>query len=192
MIAIVDLGIGNFSNVAKAVDGKVTADQYEIEKAEKIVLPGVGSFHTVASELERLRGVLLDRISEGIPVLGICLGMQVLTEDSEEGSGKGLGVIPGRTVRLTGKRLPHIGWNSVRFKKSQCLFEDIDDNSYFYFVHTYRIDVPEEFIQAYSEHDAEIFPAAIKKDNIYGVQFHPEKSGENGKKLLRNFSKMGV
>ncbi|EQB68085.1 MAG: imidazole glycerol phosphate synthase subunit HisH [Thermoplasmatales archaeon Gpl] len=88
MIAIVDLGIGNFSNVAKAVGGKVTADQYEIEKAEKIVLPGVGSFHTVASELERLRGVLLDRIREGIPVLGICLGMQVLTEESEEGLGR--------------------------------------------------------------------------------------------------------
>ncbi len=192
MIAIVDLGIGNFSNVAKAVGGKVTANQYEIEKAEKIVLPGVGSFHTVASELERLRGVLLDRIGEGIPVLGICLGMQVLTEESEEGSGKGLGVIPGRTVRLPGKRLPHIGWNSVSVEKSRPLFEGIDDNSYFYFVHTYRIDVPEEFVQASSEHDGKVFPVAIKKDNIYGVQFHPEKSGESGKKLLRNFSKMVV
>ena len=190
MIAIVDLGIGNFSNVAKAVDGKATSDQYEIEKAEKIVLPGVGSFHAVASEMERLRGVLLDRISEGIPVLGICLGMQVLTEDSEEGSGKGLGVIPGRTVRLTGKRLPHIGWNSVRMEKPQRLFENIDDSSYFYFVHTYRVEVPEEFIQASSEHDGEVFPVAIKSDNVYGVQFHPEKSGENGKRLLRNFSRM--
>jgi len=140
--------------------------------------------------MERLRGVLLDRISEGIPVLGICLGMQVLTEDSEEGSGKGLGVIPGRTVRLTGKRLPHIGWNSVRMEKPQRLFENIDDNSYFYFVHTYRVEVPEEFIQASSEHDGEVFPVAIKSDNVYGVQFHPEKSGENGKRLLRNFSRM--
>lgn len=194
MIAIVDLGIGNLANVRKALDGVITSDPHEIEKAEKIVLPGVGNFGAVIEKLEPLRGVILDAINDGKPFLGICLGLQLLFEWSEESEGKGLGlgVFKGNVVRFRGVRTPHIGWNQMWRKKDCPLFEGIRDGAYFYFVHSYYVNPADESIIAgvtdyQSKGNEVIFTSAVCKDNIFGVQFHPEKSGKAGLRLLANF-----
>ena len=195
MIAIVDLGIGNLANVRKALDGAITSDPYEIEKAEKIVLPGVGNFGAVMEKLEPLRGAILDSINDGKPFLGICLGLQLLFEWSEESEGKGLGVFKGNVVRFKGVRTPHIGWNQVWQKKDCPLFEGIKDGAYFYFVHSYYVNPADESIIAgvtdyQSKGNEVIFTSAVCKDNIFGVQFHPEKSSRAGLRLLANFRRL--
>jgi len=195
MIAIVDLGIGNLANVRKALDGVITSDPYEIEKAEKIVLPGVGNFGAVMEKLEPLRGAILDSINDGKPFLGICLGLQLLFEWSEESEGKGLGVFKGNVVRFKGVRTPHIGWNQVWWKKDCPLFEGIKDGAYFYFVHSYYVNPADESIIAgvtdyQSKGNKVIFTSAVCKDNIFGVQFHPEKSSRAGLRLLANFRRL--
>ncbi|HII67875.1 MULTISPECIES: imidazole glycerol phosphate synthase subunit HisH [Thermococcus] len=196
MIAIVDLGIGNLANVRKTLDGVITSDPYEIEKAEKIVLPGVGNFGAVMEKLDLLRGVILDTINDGKPFLGICLGLQLLFEESEENpESKGLGVFEGKVVRFRGVRTPHIGWNQVWQKKECKLFEGIKDGTYFYFVHSYYVNpVDEEIIVGVTDYESKenkvVFPSAVCKDNIFGVQFHPEKSSKVGLKLLANFRRL--
>ncbi|GAB6101787.1 imidazole glycerol phosphate synthase subunit HisH [Thermococcus atlanticus] len=193
MIAIVDLGIGNLANVRKALGGVITSDPYEIERAEKIVLPGVGNFGAVMERLEPLRGVILDAINDGKPFLGICLGLQLLFEESEESPGsRGLGVFEGKVVRFRGVRTPHIGWNQVWQKKECRLFEGIKDGAYFYFVHSYYVTPKDGGIVAgvtdyHSKGNEVVFTSAVCKDNVFGVQFHPEKSSKNGLRLLKNF-----
>jgi len=195
MITIIDLGIGNLANVRKALGGKITNDPYEIEKAEKIVLPGVGNFGAVMEKLEPLRGAIIDGINEGKPFLGICLGLQLLFEWSEESEGTGLGIFKGNIVRFRGVRTPHIGWNQVWQKKDCPLFEGIKDGAYFYFVHSYYAN-PEnrDIITGVTDYQSKgkeiVFPSAVWRDNVFGVQFHPEKSGKVGLKLLRNFRRL--
>ncbi|NJE02811.1 imidazole glycerol phosphate synthase subunit HisH [Thermococcus sp. MV11] len=188
MIAIVDLGIGNLANVRKALGGKITGDPYEIERAEKIVLPGVGNFGAVMDRLEPLRGLILDAINDGKPFLGICLGLQLLFEGSEESPGKpGLGVFRGNVVRFRGVRTPHIGWNQL-WKKGDCpLFEGIEDGAYFYFVHSYHAVPEEDIVAGVTDYGPVLFASALCRENIYAVQFHPEKSGRNGLTVMRNF-----
>jgi len=191
-IAIVDLGIGNLANVRKALGGVITNDPYEIDRAEKIVLPGVGNFGAVMERLEPLRGVILDTINEGKPFLGICLGMQLLFEESEESPGsRGLGVFEGKVVRFRGVRTPHIGWNQV-FPSKECpLFEGIKEGAYFYFVHSYYVNPrDEEVVAAKTDYESMVFTSAVCKDNVFGVQFHPEKSSKNGLRLLKNFRRL--
>ncbi len=193
MIAIVDLGIGNLANVRKALGGVVTSDPYEIERAEKVVLPGVGNFRAVMERLEPLRGVILDAINDGKPFLGICLGLQLLFGESEESPGsKGLGVLRGNVVRFRGVRTPHIGWNQLWKRRDSPLFEGIKDGAYFYFVHSYyALPEREEIIAGVTDYGSKgrgvVFTSAVWRDNVYGVQFHPEKSGRNGLRVMANF-----
>ncbi len=194
MIAIVDLGIGNLANVRKALGGVITGDPYEIEKAEKLVLPGVGNFGAVMERLEPLKGVILDAINDGKPFLGICLGLQLLFEGSEESEGKGLGVLRGEVVRFQGVRTPHIGWNQLWKRKDCPLFEGIKDGAYFYFVHSYYAVPEEDIVAGVTDYESKgtriVFTSAVCRENLYAVQFHPEKSGKNGLTVMRNFRRL--
>ena len=191
MIAIIDLGIGNLSNVKKAVKGVLTDKAEEIEKAEKIILPGVGSFPSVLKKLNSLRDVILESIKKGKPFLGICLGLQLLFEKSEEGEGEGLKVFKGEVVKFRNVRVPHIGWNRVFKVKDSKILNGIKDGKYFYFVHSYFVEpLNEEIILTRTEHEGFNFVSGIESKNIFGLQFHPEKSGEAGQKILENFRKL--
>jgi glutamine amidotransferase len=195
MIAIVDLGVGNFANVGKAIGGTVTHDPDKIAGADSIVLPGVGNFGEVARKLEPLREVLLEKISSGTPFLGICLGTQLLFRSSEEDEGNGLGLLEGKVVKLPDEVAPHIGWNQVNFESSFPLARGIKDENYFYFVHSYRVKPDkEEQVAATTElrmgDEVKRFPSAVRMENVFGVQFHPEKSGEAGLKVMRNFKEL--
>ena len=195
MIAVVDLGVGNLANVRKALGGVITSDPYEIERAEKLVLPGVGNFGAVMERLEPLRRVILDAINEGKPFLGICLGLQLLFEGSEESPGKpGLRVFRGQVVRFQGVRTPHIGWNQLWKRKDCPLFEGIRDGAYFYFVHSYYAEPEEDVTTGVTDYESKgrkvVFISAVWRDNVYAVQFHPEKSGRNGLILMRNFRRL--
>jgi glutamine amidotransferase len=201
MITIVDYGLGNvraFENVYKQLDLPVSfarcAD--DINRADKIILPGVGSFDWAISLLEKsgMRGALDDAVmSRCIPVLGICVGMQIMAESSEEGVGRGLGWIPGRVVRIKNDSdvasicLPHMGWNDVEAISGQSIFNG-SLNPRYYFLHSYHF-VPrsEEHVIAKTCYSRE-FVCAVRNKNIFGVQFHPEKSHDFGKQLLSNFA----
>ncbi|MFO7793196.1 MAG: imidazole glycerol phosphate synthase subunit HisH [Candidatus Saliniplasma sp.] len=194
MIAIVDLGIGNLSNVEKVLKGTITDDPYEIEKADKLVVPGVGNFTTAKERLEPLKGTVTDFIDDGKPYLGICLGMQVLFGYNEEGETEGLGILDGEVRKVDGVSSPHIGWNTVNFLSESELYSGIRDGAFFYFVHSYYVDT-EGIVIGETEfshgRDKKTFPAVVNSDNIYGTQFHPEKSGDVGIRLLKNFRRIG-
>ncbi len=192
---IVDLGVGNLANVEKALDAEVSDDIYDIERAEKIVLPGVGNFGSVAESLEPLKGSINDSIREGKPFLGICLGMQLLFEKSEESEGTSLEVLKGKVVEFKEVPAPHIGWNQVYPEKECKLLQDIEEGEFFYYVHSYFVDPDDaRIITAVTEYEGEAgmvrFPAVVSKGNIYGVQFHPEKSSRAGLKMMRNFKEV--
>ncbi len=197
MIAIVDYGMGNLRSVQKAFEKngahpKVTSSKNDIEKAEKIVLPGVGAFTSAMKQLKHLKLAepLTQKIKSGTPYLGLCLGLQLLFSRSEEGEkAKGLDVISGDVRRFRGgMKIPHMGWNTVRFKKKDCpVFRNIHDEDYFYFVHSY-FGVPEDrsWILTTTEY-GKAFCSAVWKDNIFATQFHPEKSQESGLRVIKNF-----
>ena len=194
-VVIVDLGIGNFANVEKALDGMVTNDAYDIEKAEKIVLPGVGNFGSIMEELQPLKGAIIDSIEEGKPFLGICLGMHLIFERSEENDGEGLGILKGEVVKFKDVPPPHIGWNQIHFNKKCRLQEGVKEDEFFYFVHSYIVDGLDEYlVSAVTDYQVSgeitTFPSIISKRNIFGVQFHPEKSSKAGLKMLKNFKQI--
>jgi glutamine amidotransferase len=205
MIAIVDYGMGNIRSVEKGfikigADVRITADPKVIADAKGIVLPGVGAFKDCMRNLDDLR--LLDcikkEIAKGKPYLGICLGLQILFAESEEfGFCKGMGIFSGKVVKFnfdinrnpeTGvMKIPHMGWNTARLLKKPPIFEDIQDNAYFYFVHSYYV-VPEDEGIVASRTDYGIdFVSMVWKDNIFATQFHPEKSQELGLRILKGF-----
>lgn len=198
MVAIIDYDAGNIRSVEKAVsllgeDVKVTRERGEILSADHIILPGVGAFGDAMEKLHSygLTEVIEESVGEGIPFLGICLGLQLLFESSEESEGvKGLGILPGRIVRLpeeTGLKIPHIGWNSLRYPNKGRLFEGISEESYVYFVHSYYLKAEEPgIVTATTEYAAHIH-ASVEKGNVFACQFHPEKSSEVGMRILRNF-----
>ncbi|PIV62839.1 imidazole glycerol phosphate synthase subunit HisH [Candidatus Roizmanbacteria bacterium CG01_land_8_20_14_3_00_33_9] len=194
MIVIIDYGLGNLGSVKNAldklgVDSMVSKSVKDIEKATGLVLPGVGSATEGMKNLRKsgLNKVILKQIKLKKPILGICLGMQLLFFLSEEGNTECLNVIEGKVKKFNNKlKVPQIGWNQVKQKPSK-LFLGIKDKSYFYFVHSYYCQASEEKIIIGSTEYGINFTSAIEDKNIFGVQFHPEKSGENGLKLLKNF-----
>lgn len=198
MIAIIDYGMGNLRSAEKGfqhagvMDVAVTSDRDAVRTADGIVLPGVGAFRDAARELREsgMRDVIRDRVAAGVPFLGICLGMQLLADVGyEDGEWEGLGIVPGECVRLPeGVKVPHIGWNTVDYPRPSALFEDIDEGSAFYFVHSYHV-VPSDpaAVIGRTVHGVP-FAAAVQAANVFGVQFHPEKSSDTGLRLLRNFA----
>ena len=198
MIAIIDYGMGNLRSVEKGflkVGANVTVTNRPdvVEKADAVVLPGVGAFKDCMKELSHLdlTGAVVDSIKKGKPYLGICLGLQVLFSESEEfGSCRGLDIIRGNVVRFEAGdlKIPQMGWNQLNMRDSNPLFKDIPDKSYFYFVHSYYV-APEDSAVIASTTDYGIeFTSSVWKDNIFAVQFHPEKSQALGLQLLRNFN----
>ncbi|MGH7274883.1 MAG: imidazole glycerol phosphate synthase subunit HisH [Nitrospiria bacterium] len=200
MIAIIDYGMGNLRSVQKAFESMgyqavVTRDRQRIADADHLVLPGVGAFPDCMRNLEQfdLVGPLLDGIDQGKPFLGICLGLQLLFTESEEfGPHKGLDLIKGRVVRFPekGLKIPHMGWNQLRWQKPHPLLEGLSQEVYVYFVHSYYV-VPEDtgVIATRTDYGIE-FASSVAHDNIFACQFHPEKSQEVGLKILKNFGKL--
>ena len=200
-LAIIDYGAGNLRSVEKAfqkvgVDAEITKDKNTIRGAKGIVFPGVGSFDAAISELrtQALEGVVEEAIALGKPFLGICLGMQHLFETSEEGKARGLAILPGAVKKFnfsgtpwSNLSVPHMGWNRVLFKHKAPIFEGIEEGTMFYFAHSFYVDPKDEMIVATRTDYGIEFVSAVWKDNIYGLQFHAEKRGEAGLKLLRNF-----
>lgn len=201
MIVIVDYGMGNLRSVQKGfervgAEALVSRKVRDIDSAEKLVLPGVGAFPECMKNLVTFGLVdsILAFLKSGKPFLGICLGLQLLFEESEEfGLHEGLKVIPGKVKafsREMGLKIPHMGWNQVAFKKDVPIFRGIDNGSFFYFVHSYFVE-PELAADIATETDYGVtFTSSIARDNIFALQFHPEKSQENGLRILRNFSSL--
>ena len=201
MIAIIDYDAGNLKSVEKALkylgeDVTVTRDSKEILSAQKVILPGVGSFGDAMKKLYAYN--LVDTIKsvadKNIPFLGICLGLQLLFERSDETPGvKGLGLLSGEILRIpdVGLKIPHIGWNSLNLSGNGRLFKGIPQDSYVYFVHSYYLKANDENIVKASTEYATHIHASVEKDNIFACQFHPEKSGDIGLKILKNFAEIG-
>lgn len=198
MIAVIDYDAGNIKSVEKALlslgqDAVITRDPNVILGADGVILPGVGAFGDAMEKLcaYGLVPVIQKCVEQNKPFLGICLGLQLLFESSEESPGvEGLGILKGRVVRLpeeTGLKIPHIGWNDLRFPNSGRLFQGISEGAYVYFVHSYYL-IAEEYgiVTATTEYGADIH-ASVEKGNVFACQFHPEKSSEVGMQILRNF-----
>ena len=199
MIAIIDYDAGNIASVEKAVkklgyDCIVTRDKEVLEKADKLILPGVGAFKDAMDKLNEydLTDIVKKLVLEDKkPILGICLGLQLMFESSEENPGvEGLSLLKGKIVRLPegdDRKIPHMGWNSLEFPKKSKLFEGVVKGSFVYFVHSYYLQAEDEnVVAAISKYGADIH-AAVEWDNIYATQFHPEKSSAVGLKILSNF-----
>lgn len=193
--AIVDYNVGNLASIKHAMDylgieTRVTAEEAVLERADGIILPGVGAFPDAYEELrKRDLPAVLRRMAEKKPILGICLGMQLLMSSSTEVRfSEGLGFVPGKVDRIPTKlKLPHIGWNALHFTTPTPLFSGIDEGAYVYFVHTFSAvaDRPDN-VYAVTDYGAEVV-AAVGSGNVYGTQFHPEKSGDVGLEILKNF-----
>lgn len=199
MITIVDYGMGNLGSIVNmfkriGVKAQITSDKDTIDKARKIVLPGVGAFDAAMAKIEQsgLRGVLDQKaLEEKVPVLGVCLGMQLLTLGSEEGKLPGLGWIDAYTKKfpkLDGLKVPHMGWNSALPSSSCELNQDLSEEPSFYFVHSFYVEARERKNSMMRTFHGLEFDSGIHKDNVYGVQFHPEKSHKYGMQLFKNFS----
>lgn len=198
-IVIVDYKSGNLKSVANALqflgfDSLITDRPSDVKEAKVIVLPGVGAFGKAMDNLRdfKLIDVLNEKVlKEKVPFLGICLGMQLVAESSEEkGNFKGLGWIPGKVKHFkidSSMRVPHVGWNNTQVTKKTPLFDNIEDGSTYYYVHSYYLECEEEYVAARCSYGLN-FVSAIQKENIFATQFHPEKSQHNGLKLLRNFT----
>ncbi len=199
MIAIIDYDAGNLKSVEKALqflgeDVKISRDRDEILSANKVILPGVGSFGDAMGKLHKydLVKTINDVCEKKTPFLGICLGLQLLFKDSDETKGvPGLGILDGRIIRIPdaeGLKIPHIGWNSLELMNNGRLFEGINNNSYVYFVHSYYLKAEDESIVKAKTNYSTNIHASVEKDNIFACQFHPEKSGDVGLKILKNFA----
>lgn len=193
MIVIINYGSGNLKSIRNGFsrigeESIISDDIYQMEKADALVLPGVGAFGNAMEQLEKYKNLIHDHINAGKPFLGVCLGQQVLFTKSEESEGvNGLDVLKGEVLRLPeGLKIPHMGWNNLEIKNKCSLLEGIG-NDYMYFVHSYYVKPEDENIIAATTSYGIDIPAAICKDNVLATQFHPEKSGEIGLNILKNF-----
>jgi len=207
MIAVIDYGVGNLFSLLSSLnyvrlDTKLTNNIEEIKNAKGIILPGVGAFRDAIGNLEKygLKETLINEAKNGKPFLGICLGMQMLFEKSYEyGEYEGLGLINGTVEEIkkyipknSDLKIPHMGWNSLIINdsfKDDKILKDVNDNEYVYYVHSYFAKTYMKNIVAYSEYGTKI-PGIVKNENVYGMQFHPEKSGDTGLKLLKNWGEL--
>lgn len=199
MIAIIDYDAGNLKSVEKALihlgqDVIITRDKTILLSADKVILPGVGSFGDAMQKLHhyQLVDTIKQIVANGTPFFGICLGLQLLFERSDECSGiEGLSILKGDILKIpdsVGLKIPHMGWNSISIKPDSRLFKGIPDQSYVYFVHSYYLKVEEESDVAATTHYSTLIHASVEKDNVFACQFHPEKSGEVGLQILKNFA----
>ncbi len=201
MIAIIDYDAGNLKSVEKALqflgeEVVITRDKNVLLQADKVILPGVGAFGDAMGKLHHydLVDTIHQIVEKKTPFLGICLGLQLLFERSDESMGvEGLGILKGEVVRIpdTGLKIPHIGWNSLAIKKNATLFKGLSDGSYVYFVHSYYLRAKDEDIVKATTEYGTCIHASVEKDNIFACQFHPEKSGDVGLTILKNFAALG-
>lgn len=198
MIAILDYDAGNIKSVEKAVqllgqEVTITRDRREVLNADKVILPGVGAFGDAMGKIRQygLYEVIHEVVEQGTPFLGICLGLQLLFERSEESPGvEGLGILKGEILRIPetpGLKIPHMGWNSLEFRNNGRLFENLQEESYVYFVHSYYLRAADEkIVTAVTEYGTQIH-ASVEQGNVFACQFHPEKSSDAGIQILKNF-----
>lgn len=197
MIAIIDYGAGNLHSVKNALDflgapSVVTSNAEEILSADKVILPGVGAFGDAMKSLREsgLDKVVLDAAKKGTPLLGICLGLQLMFEESEETPNvKGLGLFKGKIVKISdcGLKIPHMGWNDIEIAKNSKILKNIGDKPFVYFVHSYYLNAKDEkIVSAYTSY-GERLGIAVEDNNVFATQFHPEKSGDTGMQILENF-----
>ena len=203
MITIIDYGVGNLGSIKNMLkkagfESVLASDITTLEKAEKVILPGIGAFDHCMQKFNAsgMRQVVTEKVMQDkVPLLGICVGLQMLMENSEEGTEPGLGWISGKTVKfkkdgLGDLKIPHMGWTDVKQSKPSALTNELGEQPRFYFVHSYHVsphDPEDELLQANYGYD---FTAAVNRDNIFGVQFHPEKSHKFGMKILENFARL--
>ena len=198
MIAIIDYDAGNIRSVEKALvhlgeQPVITRDREEILRADKVILPGVGAFGDAMARLREygLEDVIHEVVAKNTPFLGICLGLQVLFESSDEAPGvSGLGVLKGKICRIPdaeGLKIPHMGWNSLKLHQNGRLFQGMEENPYVYFVHSYYLKAEEEEIVTATTKYGTMIHASVEKGNVFACQFHPEKSSDTGLHILKNF-----
>ena len=199
MIHIIDYGAGNLFSVRNAleylhIENKITADPADLAQADGIILPGVGAFRDAMTMLNNsgFTEAIKNQVAAGKPLLGICLGMQMLFEKGYEfGETDGLGLIPGcvQLIDGGGLKIPHMGWNDLTVLHPCALSADVQNGDYVYFVHSYRAETSDDYISCYTMYNEKI-PALVFRDHVYGAQFHPEKSGQVGMAILKNFAKL--
>ena len=196
MIAIIDYGMGNLRSVQKALEKVgaktlITQNPAEIKSADKVILPGVGAMRPAMEKLDSLGLIdaIKDTINSGKPFLGICLGLQLLFDESDEGGKvKGLGILPGKVIRFNDLKVPHMGWNQINIANPPCpLFNGIENSGYVYFCHSYYVAPADPSVTATTTRYGRDFASSVARKNLFGVQFHPEKSQDIGLKILKNF-----
>lgn len=198
MIAIIDYDAGNIKSVEKAMlllgqEVKITRDKEEILNADKVILPGVGAFGDAMGKLHQygLVDVIKEVVAKGTPFIGICLGLQLLFESSDETPGvEGLGILKGKILRIPdaeGLKIPHMGWNSLKFPSEGRLFKGLSEDSYVYFVHSYYLVAEDESIVTATTEYSTLIHASVEQGNVFACQFHPEKSSDVGIQILKNF-----
>lgn len=195
---IFDYGVGNLLSLKTALEkaglqASIGTSAGDLADADAVALPGVGAFTAAASKLGVVKETLMDKIQGGTPLLGVCLGLQLFFKESQEGPGVGLGLFKGKVVSLPNKvKVPHMGWNTLELVKQNELFDGVPDGSYVYFVHSlYPMPTDKSIVVTQTQYGATFTSAAASK-NIYGTQFHPEKSGDIGLRILRNFARAVV
>ena len=194
-VLIIDYGVGNLLSLECALekvglDAEIGLSKQKLRNTDGIALPGVGNFSVAANKLGPYRQEMLDCVRNGVPILGICLGMQLFFKESEEGEGEGLSLFEGKNIRLPNTvKVPHMGWNTLRIVKDTEILEDVDEGAFMYFVHSLHPIPEDEGIVCAKTDYGTIFTSAIANKNVYGTQFHPEKSGDIGLKILKNFAK---
>ena len=204
MIVIIDYGMGNLSSVKNALDflgleSKISSDEGEIRNSKALILPGVGAFPDAMDTIERLSldKIIREEVAKNKPLLGICLGMQLLFKNGFEGlERKGLGLLKGSIVKMKADKknnikIPHIGWNNLIYNKKDELFNSIEEGKFVYYVHSYFVqDYNDDDLVAYSEYGENKIPGVVRCKNVMGAQFHPEKSGTVGLDILKNFGEL--
>ncbi len=195
---IFDYGVGNLLSLKCALEkvgleASIGISAKELAGADAVALPGVGAFSAAATKLDAVKEALINKVKDGTPLLGICLGLQLFFEESEEGPGNGLALFKGKTVRLPSTvKVPHMGWNTLNIVRQNELFDGVAEGSYVYFVHSlYPVPADKTIVCAQTEYGV-TFTSAVASKNVYGTQFHPEKSGDIGLKILKNFAKVAV